>query len=54
MMITIVSGLIILLSDMPLDFNAVSSLLSEKLPKVMSDDSKMANGKASGIKLAET
>jgi hypothetical protein len=53
-MITTVSGLIILLSDKPLDFNAVSSFFSDKLPKVMSDDSKMANGKASGIKLAET
>ncbi len=36
----------------PLAFSAVSSLCSAKLPKVMSDESKMARGNASGIRLA--
>ena len=53
-MTTIVKGLIILYNDKPLDFNAVSSFFSDKFPKVISDDSKIANGKAKGIKLAET
>ena len=51
---TTVSGLIILYNDKPLDFRAVSSLLSAKLPKVIKEESKMASGKAKGIKLAET
>jgi hypothetical protein len=40
--------------EKPLDFRAVSSLCSAKLPKVMSEESKMAKGRASGIKLADT
>ena len=51
---TTVSGLIILYSDNPLDFRAVNSLLSAKFPKVIKEESKMARGKAKGIKLAET
>ena len=49
-----IKGLIILNSDKPLDFSAVSSLFSEKLPKVIRDEIKMANGIARGIRLAET
>jgi hypothetical protein len=44
----------ILSKDNPLDFKAVSSLFSAMLPKVMSEESRTANGKANGIKLAET
>jgi hypothetical protein len=40
--------------DKPLDFNAVNSLLSAMFPKVIKEDSRMARGKASGIRLAET
>ena len=36
---------------MPAALMAVSSELSPKLPKVMSDDNNMANGKACGISI---
>lgn len=49
-----INGLIILNRDKPLDLRAVSSLFSEKLPKVIRDEIKMANGSARGIRLAET
>lgn len=49
-----INGLIILNSDKPLDLRAVSSLFSEKLPKVIRDEIKMANGSARGMRLAET
>ena len=49
-----VSGLMILSNENPLDFNAVNSLFSEKFPKVIKEDKRMDNGRARGIKLAET
>jgi hypothetical protein len=39
--------------ESPLDFNAVNSLFSERFPKVIMDESKIANGSARGIKLAD-
>ena len=51
---TTMSGLNILYKDSPLDFNAVSSLFSDKLPNVIMDDRRIARGSANGIKLAET
>lgn len=53
-MTTKVSGFMILYNDIPLDLKAISSLFSEKLPKVISDDKRIAKGKANGTKLAET
>ena len=53
-MTNMVSGLIILYNDNPLDFSAVSSLFSEKFPKVISDEISIDRGSANGIKLAET
>jgi hypothetical protein len=50
---TIIKGFIILYRESPLDFNAVSSLFSDKFPKVMIEESKIARGRASGIKLAD-
>jgi hypothetical protein len=49
-----VRGLMILYNERPLDLSAVSSLFSEKLPKVMSDDINIERGNAKGIRLAET
>ena len=40
--------------DKPLAFSAVNSLFSVKFPIVIIDDKRTANGKAKGIKLAET
>jgi hypothetical protein len=51
---TTVNGRIILRREKPFDFNAVNSLFSDMLPKVINDDSKIARGRANGIKLAET
>ena len=48
------SGFMILYNESPLDFRAVNSLFSERFPKVIKDESKIANGRARGIKLAET
>jgi hypothetical protein len=48
-----VKGRIIRSREKPLDLRAVSSLFSAKFPKVIKDESKIANGKAKGIKLAE-
>lgn len=48
-----VNGRMIRSREKPLDFRAVSSLFSAKFPKVIKDESKIANGKAKGIKLAE-
>lgn len=42
------SGLITFSSDMPDAFMAVSSNFSPKLPKIISDASKMARGSAIG------
>ena len=39
------------IKEMPAALMAVSSLLSPKLPKVMSDESKMANGNACGTNI---
>ena len=44
----IIRGLKTVSSEMPLDFMAVSSTCSPRLPNVMSEASKMASGKASG------
>ena len=41
-------------NEKPLDLSAVSSLCSERFPKAIRDDSKMASGKASGTIPAET
>ena len=38
----------------PDDFKAVNSLFSAKLPRVIIDESKIASGRASGIKVADT
>ncbi len=43
-----ISGFITLNSEIPPAFSAVSSKLSPRFPKVISDASRMANGKASG------
>lgn len=51
---TVTSGRMILNNDKPEDFNAVNSLFSARFPNVMIELSKIARGKASGIKLAET
>ena len=51
---TTVRGRIIRTSENPLDFNAVNSLFSDMLPKVIKEESRMASGRAKGIKLAET
>lgn len=40
--------------EKPLAFKAVSSLCSAKLPKVMSEESKIAKGSAIGMIPAET
>jgi hypothetical protein len=49
-----VNGRRILKSDMPADFNAFNSLFSAMFPIVMIEESKIANGNAKGIILAET
>ena len=49
-----IKGLRMRNNEKPLAFKAVSSLCSAKLPMVMSEESKMASGSASGIILAET
>jgi len=46
-------GRMILNSDNPALFMAVSSLLSPKAPKVMIEESSMARGKAMGTMLKE-
>ena len=43
-------GLNACISDMPAALMAVSSQLSPKLPKVISEDSHMANGRACGMR----
>ena len=47
-------GRITLNSDIPDDFKAVSSLFSARFPKVMIEENRTANGKASGMSVAET
>ena len=49
-----IKGRIILYRDKPLDFKAVNSLFSEKLPKVIKEEINMDMGSASGIRLADT
>lgn len=49
-----ISGLKMRSKENPLALSAVSSLCSAKLPMVMSEESKMAKGKAKGMMLAET
>lgn len=49
-----VKGRIILSKEKPLDFKAVSSLLSDMLPNVINEERRIAKGKANGIRLAET
>ena len=51
---TTVNGLITRINEKPFDLSAVSSLFSDMLPKVISEERSMANGSAKGIKLAET
>ena len=46
--ISTMSGAMTLTSEMPLDFMAVSSTCSPRLPKVMSDARRMDNGSANG------
>ena len=45
------SGRKVCISEMPAALMAVSSELSPRLPKVISADSRMANGKACGISI---
>ena len=54
MMTNIVKGFMILYKESPLDLRAVSSLFSEKLPKVIREEMSTDSGSASGIKLADT
>jgi hypothetical protein len=49
-----IKGLMILNNESPLDFSAVNSLFSEKLPKVINEEISIAKGRARGIRLAET
>ena len=46
------SGRNVCISEMPAALMAVSSLLSPRFPNVMSDDSRMASGKACGISIS--
>ncbi len=46
------NGRNICISEIPADLSAVSSLLSPKLPNVISDASRMASGKALGTKVS--
>ncbi|OQC44775.1 MAG: hypothetical protein BWX59_01693 [Bacteroidetes bacterium ADurb.Bin028] len=52
-MVTNISGTIILGSDIPADFMARSSLFSPRFPKVISEASSVANGRAIGTRPAE-
>ena len=45
------SGRKVCISEMPAALMAVSSELSPRLPKVISDDRRMASGKACGISI---
>ena len=49
-----IRGLMILNNESPLDLSAVNSLFSEKLPKVINEEMRIAKGRARGIRLAET
>ena len=49
---TMISGASTRLSDMPAAFMARSSLFSPKVPSVMTDDSRVARGSDSGIRVA--
>ncbi len=51
--IIIISGIIILVSGIPDDFSAVSSLNSPMLPKVIRDARSIASGRAVGTKESE-
>ena len=53
-MTNMVNGFMILYNESPLDFRAVSSLFSEKLPKVIREEISIDRGSAKGIRLAET
>lgn len=48
------SGLRMRSKENPLDFKAVSSLCSDKFPRAINEESKIAKGKASGTIPAET
>ncbi len=50
----IVRGFNIWNKDIPADFKALSSLFSAIFPTVIMEESKIARGKANGIRLAET
>lgn len=49
-----VNGFNIRIKDRPLAFSAVSSLFSDRFPRVIIDERSIARGRARGIKLAET
>ena len=51
--INTISGVIMRNSDIPADLMAISSLCSARLPNVIMELSKTANGKAIGTKLAD-
>jgi hypothetical protein len=48
-----IKGRMILYRESPLDFKAVNSLFSAKLPKVIKEESRMASGTAKGTRFAE-
>ena len=53
MAMNIVSERMMRNSEMPADFMASSSKLSPKLPNVISDANKMANGSANGTEVSD-
>ena len=48
------NGRVIRYNESPLDLSAVNSFFSDKFPNVIRDESKIASGKARGIRLADT